>query len=112
MVPQQLEKVRQRVNTERDPNVKADLERQAEQLQQQLDNLNATVNSVKRAEIQLESTLSSLGTVYAQMARIGAKEVDSGRAQRLRDEIKEEVSSLQDTIEAMEEVQSQKLRLR
>lgn len=112
LVPQQIEKVRQRVQVERDPAVKADLERQGVQLQQQLDNLNATVNSVKRAEIQLESTLSSLGTVYAQIARLGTKEVDSARAQRMRLEIQDEVSSLQDTIEAMDEVQQQSLKLR
>jgi cysteinyl-tRNA synthetase len=112
LVPQQIEKVRQRIQTERDPNVRADLERQAGQLQQQLDNLNATVNSVKRAEIQLESTLSSLGTIYAQMARLGTKEVDSARAQRMRLEIQDEVASLQDTIEAMDEVQAQSLKLR
>lgn len=111
-VPQQIEKVRQRINVERDPVVRTDLERQAEQLQQQLDNLNATINSTKRAEIQLESTLSSLGTVYAQMARLGTSEVDSGRAQRLRLEIQDEVASLQDTIEAMDEVQTQQLKLR
>ncbi len=112
VVPQQIEKVRQRLNVERDPVVRTDLERQIEQLQQQLDNLNATINSTKRAEIQLESTLSSLGTIYAQMARLGTSEVDSGRAQRLRLEIQDEVASLQDTIEAMDEVQAQQLQLR
>ncbi|MEL6270164.1 MAG: hypothetical protein AAFR22_10165, partial [Chloroflexota bacterium] len=69
------------------------------------------VNSMKRAEIQLESTLSSLGTVYAQMALLGTKEVDGARAQRLRLEIHDEVAGLQDTIDAMDEVQSQRLRL-
>jgi predicted RNase H-like nuclease (RuvC/YqgF family) len=112
MVPQQLEKTRIRMERERDPEVRRDLERQVHQLEQQLSNLEATVNSVRRAEIQLESTLSSLGTVYAQMSRLGAKEVDSSRAQRLRLEIQDEVSGLQDTIEAMDEVQAQSLRLR
>lgn len=112
MVPQQLDKTRIRMEREQDPAVRRDLERQAEQLEQQLANLEATVNSVRRAEIQLESTLSSLGTIYAQMSRLGAKEVDSSRAQRLRLEIQDEVASLQDTIEAMDEVQAQHLRLR
>jgi hypothetical protein len=62
---------------------------------------------VRRAEIQLETTLSSLATIYAQMARLGAKEVDSGRAQRLRLEIQDEIAGLQDTIDAMDDVQSQ-----
>lgn len=112
MVPQQLEKARIRYEREKDPDVRRELENQIKQLEQQLSNLEATVNSVKRAEIQLESTLSSLGTIYAQMSLLGTKEVDSSRAQRLRLEIQDEVSSLQDTIDAMAEVQSQQLTLR
>lgn len=112
MVPQQLDKTRIRMEREQDPGVRRELERQVQQLEQQLANLEATVNSIKRAEIQLESTLASLGTVYAQMSRLGAKEVDSARAQRLRLEIQDEVASLADTIEAMDEVHAQSLRLR
>lgn len=112
MVPQQIAKTKQRIEIEKTPEVRQDLEGQLKQLQQQLDNLEATANSVKRAEIQLESTLSSLGTIYAQMSLLGTKEVDSARAQRLRLEIQDEVASLQDTISAMAEVQSQRLSLR
>ncbi|RMG88065.1 MAG: hypothetical protein D6712_04390 [Chloroflexi bacterium] len=111
-VPQKIEKVKIRLSREKDEQVRADLERQLEQLEQQRENLEATVNSIKRAEIQLESTLSSLGTVYAQLSLLGSKEVDSGRAQRLRLDIQDEVASLQDTIEAMDEVQAQQLHLR
>jgi hypothetical protein len=111
-VPGQLAKVKQRLEREADPTVRKDLERQVANLEQQLMNLDATINSARRAEIQLESTLSSLGTVYAQMARLNTTEVDSGRAQRLRLEIQDEVTSLQDTIDAMDEVQAQQLRLR
>lgn len=111
MVPQQLDKTRMRMEREQSPEVRRDLERQVHQLEQQLANLEATVNSVRRAEIQLETTLASLATIYAQMARLGAKEVDSGRAQRLRLEIQDEIAGLQDTLEAMDEVQQQSLRL-
>jgi len=112
MVPQQIEKTQIRLKNETDPTVRRDLEEQLRTLTQQRDNLDATVNSVKRAEIQLESTLSSLGTIYAQMSLLGTKEVDSSRAQRLRLEIQDEVASLQDTISAMDEVQSQRLQMR
>jgi hypothetical protein len=110
-VPQQLEKARQRLNLERDEGVRRDLEEQVERLEIQLSNLNATANNVKRAEIQLDNTLSALGTIYAQMAMLGTKDIDSGRAQRLRLEIRNEVESLQDTIHAMDEVQAARLRL-
>jgi len=95
-----------------DTAVRADLENQVQQLEKQLNSLEATVNSIKRAEIQLDSTLTSLGTVFAQMSLLGTKDVDSSRAQRLRLEIQDEVANLQDTIDAMDEVQAQQLRLR
>lgn len=110
MVPQQLEKAKVRLNQETDPAVQRDLQNQIKQLEQQKANLEATVNSIKRAEIQLESTLSSLGTIYAQMSLMGTKEVDSASAQRMRLEIQDQVSGLQDTISAMDEVQAQRLR--
>jgi hypothetical protein len=110
-VPQKIERTRISMEREQDPSVRRELERQMQQLEQQRTNLEATANSVRRAEIQLESTLASLGTIYAQMSLLGSKDVDSARAQRLRLEIQDEVTSLQDTIEAMDEVQAQSLRL-
>lgn len=111
-VPQQLESTRKRLSLESDPAVRRDLEEQARQLELQLANLEATASSVKRAEIQLDSTLSSLGTIYAQMSLLGTKEVDSSRTQRLRQDIKDEVTGLQDTLAALDEVQSQRLQMR
>ncbi len=109
-VGDQLDNTRIRMEREQDPEVRRDLERLAFQLEQQLANLEAVANGMKRAEIQLETTLATLATVYAQMANLGTKEVDSGKSQRLRDEIQSEVLNLQDTIDAMTEVQQQTLR--
>jgi hypothetical protein len=110
-VPQQIEKAKIRLERETDPQIRADLEGQISLLEKQLETLTATANSVKRAEIQLDNTLSSVATIYAQMSQLGTKEVDSSRAQRLRLEIQDEISGLQDTIHALDEVQSQRLRL-
>ncbi len=110
-VPQQIEKARIRLKNETDEQLKADLQSQIALLERQLETLNATGNSVKRAQIQLDNTLSSVATIYAQMSQLGTKEVDSARAQRLQLEIKDEIASLQDTIHALDEVQSQRLRL-
>jgi hypothetical protein len=109
-VGDQLDNTRIRMEREQDPEVRRDLERLVFQLEQQLANLEAVANGMKRAEIQLETTLATLATVYAQMANLGTKEVDSGKSQRLRDEIESEVLNLQDTIDAMTEVQRQTLR--
>jgi len=67
-------------------------------------NLQRLQNTMERAEYQLENTLAAMGTVYAQLQLMGAKDVDSGRAQRLREDITEQVTALQDVLETMDEV--------
>ncbi len=59
---------------------------------------------MQRAELQLESTLSALGTVYSQTLLVGAKEIDSGRAQRLRQDIADQVQGLEDILTTMDQV--------
>ena len=114
-VPGRIANVDKRIELERrrggSEDVIAELMKQREQLDSQLVNLQAATNNSKRAEIQLESALASLGTIYAQMSRLGTSEVDSGKMQRMRLEIQEEVHSLQDTIHAMEEVQQQAMQM-
>ena len=106
MVPQDLKNLRRRLEVEEAASVRAELEEAIQTKETQLANLRNLENNVKRADIQLDHTLSALGTVYAQVQLIDAKDVDSARAQRLQDEIRDEVMSLQDTISAIDEVQS------
>jgi hypothetical protein len=68
------------------------------------DNLQRLQNTMEKAEFQLENTLSAMGTVYAQLQLIGAKDVDSSRARRLREDIAEQVQGLQDIVETMDEI--------
>jgi len=70
------------------------------------DNLQRLHSTMEKAEFQLENTLSAMGTVYAQLQLIGAKDVDSSRARHLREDIAEQVKALQDVAEAMDEVYS------
>ncbi|MCY4145256.1 MAG: hypothetical protein OXE95_08800 [Chloroflexi bacterium] len=103
-VPRKIANVRRRIGSESDAHTRRDLEQQLKLLQRQLVSLEASASIIKRAEIQLESTLSALGTVYAQMSLLGAKDSDGARGQRLSIEIKDEIDKLQDTIDAMDEV--------
>ena len=105
-VPTELENLKRRLAVETDPGVKAELQEAIEIRQRLLDNLQSIANSVKRTDIKLDNTLAQLSTVYAQMQLLDTKAVDSGRAQRLRSEIKDEIASLADTINAMDEVYS------
>ncbi len=102
--PTELANLKRRLTVETDPGVKAELTEAVQIRQRLMDNLQSIANTAKRAEIQMDNTLAQLGTVYAQMQLINAKDLDSGRAQRLRDDIREEIASLSDTISAMDDV--------
>ncbi|HVO69407.1 MAG TPA: hypothetical protein VMT24_05145 [Aggregatilineaceae bacterium] len=107
MVPYDLQNLRRRLEVEQAPSVRTELEEAIQTKETQLANLRNLENSVKRADIQLDHTLSALGTVYAQVQLIDTKgEVDSSHTQRLQSEIQDEVASLQDMISAIDEVQS------
>ena len=80
--------------------IKQTIAQQRAQLQQ-LDRLESTMD---RAELQLDVALSAMGTIYAQMQLVGAKDIDSSRAQRLRDNIADQVDSMHDILQAMDEV--------
>ncbi len=103
-VPRKIANVNRRIQSESDDLTRRDLQQQLKLLQRQLVSLEASASIIKRSEIQLESTLSALGTVYAQMSLLGAKDSGSTRGQRLSIEIKDEIDKLQDTIDAMDEV--------
>ena len=104
LVPRKIEDVKRRIKTLKDERTRRDLQAQLQMLQRQLISLEASASTIKRAEIQLESTLSALGTVYAQMSLLGTKDANSAKGQRLGIEIQDEIDKLQDTIDAMDEV--------
>src|SRR5579859_1262794 len=103
-VPTELENLKRRLSLETDPSVKNELQEAIAIREKLLENLQSIANTVKRIDIKLDNTLAQLSTVYAQMQLIDTKEVDGGRAQRLRTEIQDEIASLSDTISAMDEV--------
>jgi hypothetical protein len=45
-----------------------------------------------------------MGTVYSQMMILGSRDVASGRAQRLEQDITDQVQALQDVVTTMDEV--------
>jgi hypothetical protein len=103
-IPKELARIRRRLESERDSSVRAQIQEAIEQRQRQQANLERLENTMERAEFRLEETLAALGTLYSQLLLLDAGAVDSGRTQRLREEIASQVASLQDTIEAMDEV--------
>ena len=87
--------------------VKKQVEATIKGLQQQYNALDSVENTMQRAELQLENSLAQLGTIYSQAILVDAKDIDSSRARRLRQEISEEVTELNDVLLAMDEVYAQ-----
>ncbi len=98
---QELERDHQREDSDR---VRTQLEQTLDAQRTQLSNLEHLEDDMQRGELQLEHTLARMGTLYSQLLRVGAKDVDSGRARRLHDDMAEEVQGLKDILDSMDEV--------
>lgn len=59
---------------------------------------------MKQAVLQLEQSLTALATVYSQVQLIDAQSINSGRAERLQEDIREQVARLDDLVSSINEV--------
>lgn len=88
------------------PAIKEQIQTTMNSLQRQLQTLEALEGTIQRARLQLENSLTHLGTIYSQTMLVDAKDIDKGSARRLRHEIAEEVTELSDLLLSMDEVYS------
>ncbi len=93
-----------RLRQETDPRVRQQIETTLADQRRLQENIAELDNRMQRADLQLDSSLAALGTVYSQLLLLGSKEVDSDRAERLRADIANEVTSLQDVVDSINEV--------
>ena len=103
-VPRDLEKFKALLVREKGSAVQADVAKTVSIKQSQWDALSNLRDTMAKAQLQLEDTLSTIGTMYMQMVLIDSKDVNSARAQRLQQDMQEQVRALQDTSTAMDEV--------
>ena len=103
-VPQELEKFKALLVRELGSAVQADVEKTVSLKQAQWDALRNLRDTMAKARLQLEDTLTAIGTLYMQVVLLGSKDVNSARAQRLQADMVEQVRALQDTGKAMDEV--------
>lgn len=102
-VPRAIEDLEAQLACEADPGIRAQLERTLINRRNQLASLQLLQSTVRKAEIQIESTLSLLGTIYSQML-IGQSTNHVADYGRLSLDVDEEVRRLQDQLEALWEV--------
>lgn len=101
---ERLQQLRQQAKMTTDQAVLSDIQANVNSLQKQIDTNMALHNTMERARLRLENTVTAMGTIYSQTMLFGAKDIDSGRAQRLRQDIADEVVELSDMLVAMDEV--------
>jgi len=102
-VPKAIEDLEARLSKETDAAISTQLERTLTNRRKQLESLETLQNTVKRAEIQIESTLSQLGTIYSQLLTSQSTH-DVADYSRLSANLDEEVRLLHDHLEALREV--------
>ncbi len=103
-VPLAIANFKQRLAEEKDAAVQETLRNTIADKERQWEYLSKLQNTMENAEYQMESTLAALGTVYAQLQTLDLRGAEKGHADRLRQEIDEQVAQLQDLSEAMDEV--------
>lgn len=103
-VPEELEKYEKLLANEKEGSVREELEKTVAIKRSQWDTLKNLRDTIAKAQLQLENTLSSMSTVYTQVVLLGAKDVDSSRAQRLQQDMTEQIHTLEDIGATMDEV--------
>lgn len=103
-VPKAIENYKAKLALEDNPEVRQQLERTIGDKERQLRTLENLQNSMEKADYQLDSTISALGTIYSQLLLVGNKDEEGSRINRLQEEISEQVYRLEDLAAAMDEV--------
>ena len=102
-VPEAIADLEARIANETDLAMQKQLQRTLKNRQKQLESLEALENTIQRAEIQIESSLSQLGTIYSQLLT-GQSTSQVADYSRLAADVDEEVHLLNDQLEALREV--------
>ena len=105
-VPEAIQQLERRLSVEGNHTIRAQVEDTLASKRAQWENLQKLKAMMEKADLQSEETLSDLGNVYSQLRQIEVRDMDSGRAQRIADDINEQVAMLQDIVDSMDEVYS------
>lgn len=103
MVPESIRKLEGQLTSEKDERVKAQIAKTLETRRNQLASLDKLQAYMRQAEIQLESAVASLGTLYTQSLSNQSTNAIADYA-GLSLDVTEHVRVLQDQLEAIEEV--------
>jgi hypothetical protein len=103
-VPKELEALTSRESLEKNQEVKQQLDAVIESKRKQMESLAALNSRMEQAELQLEQSNTALATVYSQAQLISAQDIESGRSDRLRQDIQDQIARLNDLVSSINEV--------
>ncbi len=103
-VEERIGQLQKSLQVETDSKVKGQIGVTIEGMKGQYDIIHKLEKTMETANLQLEHTLSALGTIYSQTILIEAKDIDDMSARQLRQEITEEVKGLGYLLSAMDEL--------
>ena len=103
-VEERIRQLEKSLQVETDSKVKEQIRVTIERMKGQYDIIQRLERTMDTANLQLENTLSALGTIYSQIILIEARDIDDVSARQLRQEITEEVTGLGYLLSAMDEL--------
>ncbi|MFN3980554.1 MAG: hypothetical protein ACK4SA_09240 [Caldilinea sp.] len=103
-LPQELQQLTEKRQREQNPDVQRQLDQVIASKNGQWQTLRQLDARMKQAQLQMDQSLAALGTVYGQVQLLNAESINSGRAERLRADIQEQVKRLDDLVSSLNEV--------
>ena len=107
-VQQELAQLTAQQKNERRPDVLAQLNAVVDSKGKQWQTLRELDARMQQAALQMDQSLTALATVYSQVQLIDAQSINSGRAERLNQDIQEQVARLNDLVTSINEVYQHK----
>jgi uncharacterized protein (DUF342 family) len=102
-VPDAVKNLTAQLAAETDERVKATIERTLAARSDQLGSLKRLQSLMRQSEVQMESTIATLGTIYSQALAVQSTN-DVAQYTHLSDEVNEQSKMLRDQLEALQEV--------
>lgn len=103
-VPKEIDQLNAQFKAEGNPTVKQQLQEVLTSKAKHWQALRDLDTRMQQAALQMDQSLTSLATIYSQVQLVDAQGVESGRAERLQADIREQVDRLNDLVSSINEV--------
>jgi hypothetical protein len=103
-LPQELKELTEQRKRTSNASTQAQLDQVIDSKGKQWQALRDLDDRMKQAELQMEQSLAALATIYSQVQLVDAQSIESGRAERLQSDIRDQVNRLGDLVDSINEV--------